>query len=78
MNSFHRNPVLLIHGFYATASEFDKLSDYLIKLGWPTYTLDLKPNTGDLELEYLAQQLADFVAATFSASPLCGCCERTL
>ena len=70
MKDFYRNPVVLIPGFYATASAFDKLSDYLSKLGWAVYTLDLIPNTGEVELESLAKQLDRFISETFEPQQL--------
>lgn len=65
MNIFSHEPVILVPGFYSTASAFDKLSNYLMELGWSVYILELVPNTGELELEYLAKQLADFISKTF-------------
>jgi triacylglycerol lipase len=65
MKSLKDNPVLLIPGFYSDVSSFDKLSNYLTKLKRQIHILDLMPNTGELELEYLSQQAANFINKTF-------------
>lgn len=70
MNIFYNNPVILVPGFYAAASDFDTLSNYLMDNGWSVYTFDLVPNTGELELEYLAKQLADFLSENFHSQQL--------
>ncbi|MDJ0737731.1 MAG: lipase [Nostocaceae cyanobacterium] len=66
----YKNPVILIHGFYSTASDLDELAKYLRNLGWIIYEINLTPNTGELELECLAQQLADFVEKKFVQNQL--------
>lgn len=63
--SVKRNPVLLIHGIDDTATVFRKLSAYLTRLGWPVYSLDLFPSNGDLGLNRLAKQVANYVEKTF-------------
>jgi triacylglycerol lipase len=60
-----RNPVLLVHGIWDTGRIFQVLSNYLRRLGWLVYDLDLEPNNGDAKLEMLAQQVAGFVDRTF-------------
>ncbi len=66
MNSFnHRNPMLLVHGINDTGAIFYKMAPYLTQLGWSVYDLDLIPSNGDLGLERLAGQVAEYVAATF-------------
>ncbi len=60
-----RNPVLLIHGITDTTIVFRTMSAYLSGLGWKVYSFNLIPNNGDLGLEELARQVADFVAKTF-------------
>ncbi len=62
-----RNPVLLIHGLSDTTLVFNNLSAYLSGLGWSVYSFNLIPNNGDVRLDYLAKQVADFVARTFDA-----------
>lgn len=57
-----KNPVLLIHGINDTAAVFRKMSANLTQLGWPVYSLDLFPSNGDLGLEKLAEQVANYVA----------------
>lgn len=66
-NSSVRNPVLLIHGLWDTRAIFKTMTAYLSNLGWIVYSLDLIPNNGDAKLEILAQQVADFVTATFDS-----------
>lgn len=60
-----RNPVLLIHGLSDTTVVFDSMSGYLSGLGWSVYSFNLIPNNGDITLEQLAKQVADYVAKTF-------------
>jgi triacylglycerol lipase len=60
-----RNPVLLVHGIDDTEAVFHKMRAYLIQQGLSVYTLNLVPNNGDLGLDELAKQLADYVTATF-------------
>jgi len=60
-----RNPVLLIHGISDTIAVFRRMSAYLSGLGWSVYHFDLIPNNGDLCLDKLAKQVADYVAKTF-------------
>lgn len=64
------NPVLLIHGLNDTTVIFQTLSTYLTKLGWLTYSFNLKPNNGSADLEQLAEQVADYVANTFPPNQL--------
>ena len=67
MNSFnHRNPVLLIHGFNGTPAIFSGMSAYLAKAGWVVYDLTLMPSNGELGIDQLAQQVADYIAKNFT------------
>ena len=61
-----RNSVLLIHGIDDTGAIFNKMVAYLKQLGWSVYTLDLVPSNGEVGLDVLAQQIADYVVKTFS------------
>ncbi|MEA5576241.1 triacylglycerol lipase [Anabaena sp. UHCC 0451] len=61
-----RNPVLLVHGINDTGAVFDKMAFYLRKQGMVVCTVDLKPNNGSEVLDKLAQQVADYVNATFA------------
>ncbi|MEH2114921.1 esterase/lipase family protein [Nostoc sp.] len=65
MENKQRNPVLLIHGIDDTEAVFHKMRAYLIQRGWSVYSLNLVPNNGDVGLDELAKQLADYVTATF-------------
>lgn len=63
------NPVLLIHGIDDTAAKFCTLKPYLETLGWVVHAISLSPNNGDIGLEQLAQQIAEYGEATFSNQP---------
>jgi triacylglycerol lipase len=60
-----RNAVLLVHGITDTEAVFDQMAIFLGQQGWPVYSLDLLPNRGEVGLDVLAQQLADYIAKTF-------------
>ena len=62
-----RNPVLLIHGIDDTEAVFYKMRAYLIQQGWSVYSLNLVPNNGDVALDELAKQVADYVTASFAS-----------
>ncbi len=62
-----RKCVLLVHGLNDTRAIFQTMAPSLIKLGWSVYDLDLLPSNGELPLDKLAQQVADYVNATFSS-----------
>ena len=64
------NPVLLIHGIFDTIRIFNKMSQYLKKLGWEVYYLNLVPNYGILVLDKLAEKVADYVDKTFPPNQL--------
>ncbi|MEH1824115.1 MAG: triacylglycerol lipase [Nostoc sp.] len=66
MENKQRNPVFLIHGIDDTEAVFHKMRAYLIQRGWSVYSLNLVPNNGDVGLDELAKQLADYVTATFA------------
>ncbi|KAM3111655.1 esterase/lipase family protein [Phormidesmis sp. 146-33] len=59
-----RNPVVLVHGLTDTTAIFRTMTKYLATHGWNVYSLDLIPSNGDRPLDYLAQQLAEFVETT--------------
>lgn len=61
-----RNPVLLLHGLDDTGLIFGAMVPYLRALGWPVHAIDLIPSNGDVGLEVLAQQVADYVERTFA------------
>jgi triacylglycerol lipase len=60
-----RNPVVLVHGIGDTEIVFRKMRAYLIQQGWLVYALNLVPNNGDLGLDKLAHQIADYVKDNF-------------
>lgn len=61
-----RNPVLLVHGITDTEAVFNPMAANLRQLGWKVHTLNLVPNNGEAPLNVLAEQVADYVAATIS------------
>ncbi|MEH2161904.1 MAG: triacylglycerol lipase [Nostoc sp.] len=61
-----RNAVLLVHGIDDTGLVFYKMAAHLRLQGWSVYSLDLVPNNGDVGLDELAKQVADYVTATFA------------
>ncbi|MBW4423830.1 MAG: triacylglycerol lipase [Nostoc desertorum CM1-VF14] len=61
-----RNPVLLIHGIDDTRAVFQKMAVHLALQGWSVHSLNLVPNNGDVGLDELAKQVADYVTATFA------------
>lgn len=60
-----RNPVLLIHGIEDTGLVFSKMTVHLKQSGFNVHTMDLVPNNGDVGLDALAQQIADYVEKNF-------------
>ncbi|MDJ0843228.1 esterase/lipase family protein [Crocosphaera sp.] len=60
-----RNPVLLIHGIYDTYAKFNTMKKYLTNLGWSVHCFSLKPNNGNGHLEYLAEQVDDYINNNF-------------
>ncbi|MDF5707123.1 MAG: triacylglycerol lipase [Nostoc sp. S4] len=60
-----RNPVLLIHGIDDTEAVFRQMRLYLIQQGFPVHALNLVPNNGDLGLDELAKQVANYVTTNF-------------
>lgn len=61
-----RNPVLLIHGIDDTVALFTRMTPYLQHQGWTTHSFNLQPNNGDVGLDKLAQQVADYVDKNFA------------
>ena len=59
-------PVLLIHGFGDTALRMEPLAHYLRAHGREVYTMSLKPNFGQVGIETLAEQVAQFAQQTFA------------
>jgi triacylglycerol lipase len=65
-NKTRRNPVLLIHGIDDTCAIFWRLAPALEDLGWSVHQIDLIPSNGDVGLDQLAEQVADYVEKTFA------------
>jgi triacylglycerol lipase len=66
MTTKEQNPVLLVHGINDTGAVFNKMASYLRQQGLSVYTVDLVPNNGTEVLDKLAQQVANYIAATFA------------
>ncbi|MFM6182018.1 MAG: esterase/lipase family protein [Dolichospermum sp.] len=66
MTTKQQNPVLLVHGINDTGAVFNKMALYLRKRGLSVYTVNLQPNNGSEVLDKLAQQVANYIAATFA------------
>jgi triacylglycerol lipase len=61
-----KNPVVLVHGILDTISVFDRMTDYLAKLGWSVHRFDLIPNFGIEKLDTLALQVDKYINRNFS------------
>jgi triacylglycerol lipase len=61
-----KNPVLLIPGIDDTAAVFRPLADFLQQLGWAVQGISLTPNSGCTGLDCLAEQVAEYVTATWA------------
>lgn len=55
-------PILLVHGIFDDATVFKHLVDFLRDNGWTPHAISLKPSNGDLPLNKLAEQIADYEA----------------
>ena len=60
-----KNPVVLVHGIFRSASIFNKMSAYLSERGWPVYALNMKQYNGIIGLDLLAKQVAEYIEKTF-------------
>nr|WP_041740663.1 triacylglycerol lipase [Calothrix sp. PCC 6303] len=60
-----RNPILLVHGIEDTGLVFSKMAMHLKKSGWDVYAINLVPNNGDVGLDELAQQIANYIKGNF-------------
>jgi len=58
-----RNPVVLVHGIYASSGDFARLARHLRADGHEVLAIDLQPANGSADLAVLAQQVADFADA---------------
>jgi triacylglycerol lipase len=60
-------PVLLIHGMKDTSRKMRRLERHLQESGREVHSLDVLPSWGQVGLDLLARQIADFAEATFAA-----------
>jgi triacylglycerol lipase len=66
MNSnFSSNPVLLVHGIFRKSEVFYKMSAYLRDLGLSVYTLDFSSHWGNVSIDELAKQMANYIDKNF-------------
>ncbi len=61
-----RNSVVLVHGIFDTYQVFDTMASHLRENGWQTHSFNLEPNNGDVGLDELAVQVADYIASNFT------------
>lgn len=59
------NPVLLVHGFMVGMTVFNKMSAYLTALGKQVHRFNLQTDRGNLGLDKLAEQVANYVDKNF-------------
>jgi triacylglycerol lipase len=62
-----KNPVILVHGIKDDSRKMERMARHLRREGWTTHAIDLRPSWGQIRLDQLAQQLAEFVDARFSS-----------
>jgi triacylglycerol lipase len=62
-----RNPVLLVHGLKDDERKMEPMARYLRSEGWAARTMSCRPSWGQKGLDELAGQVADFIAANYSA-----------
>jgi len=62
------NPVLLVHGFMVGMTVFNKMSAYLTALGKQVHRFNLQTDRGNLGLDKLAEQVANYVDKNFGRS----------
>jgi triacylglycerol lipase len=62
-----RHPVILVHGIDDTAAVFRTMAPYLAAQGWQVHHPSLTPSNGDVGLDVLAEQLADYVQQVIPA-----------
>jgi triacylglycerol lipase len=60
------NPVLLVHGLKDSSRKMRRLARHLRESGREAHLLDLIPSWGQVGLEVLAAQIAEFVEKTFA------------
>ncbi len=68
MSDREKNPVLLIHGIFRKKAVFNKMAAYLEQQGLEVHRFDLKPNNATKGLDFLAQQIHDYIEKNFSPS----------
>jgi triacylglycerol lipase len=61
MANLVNRPVVLVHGIKDTGAKMQIIADRLQQLGRSTYSIDLHPKDGSLELNLLAEQLRGFI-----------------
>ncbi len=64
-------PVVLVHGIKDTGAKMQKIADRLQQLGRSTYSIDLHPKYGSLELPLYAEQLCGFIDRSIGSTTPC-------
>ncbi|MDR0534053.1 MAG: hypothetical protein LBH01_08865 [Verrucomicrobiales bacterium] len=59
-----KNPVVLVHGFKDSGKKMSPMANWLHERGWETHTPTLTPSWGQVGIDILAQQLANYVDST--------------
>lgn len=70
MSSSSQNPVVLVHGIDDTATKLFTMQSFLNQQGWTASALSLSPSNGDAGLDLLAEQLAQYIDATYGQRPV--------
>jgi triacylglycerol lipase len=61
INTDVKNPVILVHGIFDTASRMKHIQKYLRNTGRRVYSITLTPSSGRIGIDDLANQLNEFV-----------------
>lgn len=64
-----KNPVVLAHGFKDSGKKMSLMANYLRQRGWETHTPTLTPSWGQVGIDALAQQLADYIDSSLALAP---------
>ncbi|MGY6528907.1 MAG: esterase/lipase family protein [Cyanobacterium sp.] len=60
------NPIVLVHGFMARSTVFNRMLSYLTNQGHNVHAFDLIPCYGTADLKVLAQQVKQYIDNTFA------------
>ncbi len=54
-------PVILVHGISDDSSKMEHMAHFLRHRGWTVYSISLKPSSGQIGIDQLAEQLNTFI-----------------